>query len=49
MPHHFSIGSLAGGSISADEVLSMRAALTTAAFPLQKSLLKRKQLEQGAL
>ena len=49
MPHHFSVGSLAGGSISPDEVLNMTAALTTAAFPLQKRLLKRKQLEHGAL
>jgi hypothetical protein len=49
MPHHFSVGSLAGGSISPDEVLSMTAALTTAAFPLQKSLLKKRQLEHGAL
>lgn len=49
MPHHFSIGSLVGGSISPDEVLSMTAALTTAAFPLQKCLLKRTQPEHGAL
>lgn len=47
MPHHFSISSLAGGS--PDEVLSMTAALATAAFPLQKRLLKRKQLEHSAL
>lgn len=38
---YFSFSSRGGGSITPDEVLSMTAALDTAAFPLQKSLQKR--------